>query len=170
MDYIELAQDCAESIYDTKPPNPKYVACTRDLLLGTAATESGFKARRQNNYTLVEIEGAWGLWQIEKNSVIDSLRVLKLRPALRENAANFLVGHDNIDGLLATSSECVLRLMHSWDRLAILMARLHYFKFRAPIPEGLQAQAEYYKIYFNTMAGKGSVEKYLRDWRTYVKL
>lgn len=166
---LDLAKECAQQVYSRSPPNEKYQQLTVELLLGTAATESHFHYRRQTVYSMRSDVGGWGLWQTEKASVEDNIYRLKLDLPLRSNCAKFLVGHDNIDGILDLPSTSLLRLIHSWDRLAILMCRLHYFKFKSPIPEGLHHQAEYYKIYYNTTDGSGSPEKYIEDWNQYVK-
>lgn len=168
MDFSALASKCAKEIYGSTPPNDNYVDRTIRLLLGTAATESHFIYRRQGGFSLDSDRGAWGIWQTELDSVSDNLKLLARRSDIRERTAKFLVGHENIDGILAMTPESVLRLVHSWDALAIVMCRLHYFHKRPPIPESLQGQAEYYKIYYNTLAGKGSPEKYIRDWNLYV--
>jgi hypothetical protein len=169
MSLAELSLRCAKEIYGSIAPNTNYIDRTHRLLLGTAATESHFKYRRQGGFSFDSDKGAWGLWQTEKDSVEDNLRLLSRREDIRSRVANFLVGHENIDGLLAMNSSAVLRLIYSWDALAVVMCRLHYFHKRPPIPESLEAQAEYYKIYYNSMLGKGSPEKYIRDWNTFVK-
>lgn len=167
--YSDLARECANKIFSKTPPNEVYAEAVASLLLGTGATESGFTQRRQRNYSMAENSGAWGLWQTEEGSVQDNINRLKRDDLLRKNCSLFLLGHEDMSGILNTSSHCLLRMIYSWDRLAILMCRLHYFKFKAPIPKDLQGQAEYYKIYYNTMLGKGSSEKYLKDFKRYVK-
>lgn len=169
MNYSELCLRCAKEIYGSTPPTERYALITQYLLLGTAATESGFKARRQYGYSMSSNDGAWGIWQTEEGSVSDNIKLLKRRPDLRSRVAKFLVGHDNIDGLLVISTHCLLRLIYSWDELAVVMCRLHYLHKPPPIPDSLQAQAKYYKIYYNSMKGKGSPEKYIEDWNTHVK-
>jgi len=167
--YWELARECASKIYSKTPPNAVYVEATANLLVGTAATESGFIYRRQKGFDLTDSRGAWGLWQIEEASVKDNIERLQRDEPLRKNCSMFLLGHEDMTGILNVRSHCLLRMIYSWDKLAILMCRLHYFKFKAAIPKDFQAQAEYYKIYYNTMLGKGSPEKYMKDWNTYVK-
>jgi hypothetical protein len=63
----------------------------------------------------------------------------------------------------------LLRLVHDWDRFAVLMARIHYYRFPEAIPADLRGQAEYWKRRYNTTAGKGTPDKYITDWRRLVE-
>ncbi len=59
-----------------------------------------------------------------------------------------------------------------WDiRLAILLARLRYRVVEAPLPKAgdLAAQAAYWKQWYNTPAGRGTVEEYEDNFRKYVR-
>ena len=56
----------------------------------------------------------------------------------------------------------------SWEDLTKplysgLAARLFLVKIPAPIPSDLPGQAAYWKRYYNTVAGKGTVEKFIED-------
>lgn len=44
-----------------------------------------------------------------------------------------------------------------------LAARLFLARIPAPIPADLTAQAQYWKKYYNTSAGKGTVQKFIND-------
>ena len=44
-----------------------------------------------------------------------------------------------------------------------LAARLYLVRIRAPIPSDLTSQARYWKTYYNTAAGKGTVQKFIAD-------
>ncbi|XP_020604854.1 uncharacterized protein LOC110043706 [Orbicella faveolata] len=44
-----------------------------------------------------------------------------------------------------------------------LAARLFLVRFRAPIPSDVLSQARYWKRYYNTSAGKGTVQKFIDD-------
>jgi hypothetical protein len=139
--------------------------------MGTAATESHLRYRRQGGFSLASDRGAWGLWQTEVGSVADGLKMLAARQELRYRAAKFLYGSEgdiDMEGLLAMEARDVLRVIHSWDRLAVLFARLHYFRVAAPVPHTLMEQAAYWKEYYNTRLGKGTPMKYLNDWNQYI--
>ena len=168
---IELCRECGHEVYGTRPPTPAYGEAVARLLMGTAATESNLVHRRQGGFGFDTNAGAWGLWQTEEGSVGDNMKMLKARGALRARASFFLYGvegDEEMEGLLHVGTHCMLRMIHSWDRLAVLHARLHYFHRSEPVPAGLEEQAAYWKKHYNTYKGKGSVEKYLRDWRRLV--
>ena len=42
-------------------------------------------------------------------------------------------------------------------------ARLYLARISAPIPSDLPSQAQYWKTYYNTSAGKGTVQKFIND-------
>jgi len=46
--------------------------------------------------------------------------------------------------------------------LCVLFTRLKYKKIPEVIPNSMQGRAEYWKKYYNTVAGKGTVEHYLK--------
>lgn len=172
MDHLkELARSCASSIYGHRAPTVQYARAVGDLLIGTAAVESGMTARRQYGYETSDSGGAWGKWQTEAPPLVDNIRYLRAHDAVRRNAGRWLYGpcgDEDMGGLLRTSEHCLLRLIHDWDRLAVLMARIHYMRFSAPVPSTLQGQAEYWKRYYNTTAGKGTPGKYIRAWERLV--
>lgn len=45
--------------------------------------------------------------------------------------------------------------------LCLLFTRLHYLPFKEVIPTTLEGRAKYWKKYYNTIKGKGTVEHYL---------
>jgi hypothetical protein len=51
---------------------------------------------------------------------------------------------------------------------ATAMCRVHYLRFADPIPDNLPGQAAYWKRYYNTPLGKGTVEDYITAWRRLV--
>lgn len=188
---LELCRECGATVFDRAAPNTKYAEATARLLFGTAATESHFRYRRQTVFDWGRNIGAWGLFQTEQGSVESGLNMLRTRPALAASAARFVfqqagadispilgneimhaaakaVGgaHPLVGELRGQHSSNLLRVISGWDRLACLFARLHYMRVPAPIPLDLHGQAEYWKRYYNTHAGKGTPMKYLADWKS----
>lgn len=53
----------------------------------------------------------------------------------------------------------------------ILMARFHYLRVKEPLPkaEDSKGLAEYWKKYYNTTLGKGTVEKAIEEYKKYVQ-
>jgi hypothetical protein len=169
-DLYRLARACMAACYETTPPSDRYVDAGARLIIGTAATESHFRFRRQTVFDWTTDRGAWGLWQTEGGSVVDGVEQLLKRPVLARRAAQWLFQQDDaeIAPITMQSRGALLRLISGWDRLAMLFCRLHYLRVPAPIPHDLAAQAAYWKLHYNTPLGKGSVEKYIIDWNRIV--
>lgn len=124
------------------------------LLMGTCAQESGMgKWRRQ-------LGGgpALGVMQMEPGTFRDIVdNYLRWRPELLERVMEV----SGVDRLEAEDLE-------SNDRLAVCMARVHYARVSAPIPGDLPGQARYWKRWYNTPRGKGTVEEYVENFKRYV--
>lgn len=54
----------------------------------------------------------------------------------------------------------IQELQHS-PLLSVIFARLYYMLIPKPIPDNIVGRAEYWKKYYNTYAGSGTVEHYL---------
>lgn len=162
-----LCLDCAHAIWGAVEPSPKYARATARLLLGTAAQESNFLHRRQLGFGWDSIPGAWGLWQTEIGSVRDNLAYLKNRPSVMARAGRWLYQYADahLAGLYGLDDLTLLRTIAGWERLAVLMARIHYCRVPEPIPEGLAEQSVYWKRYYNTIEGHGTPEQYLNSWK-----
>lgn len=162
---------CALACYETKPPTAEYADAVARLLVGTAATESHFRFRRQTVFDWNTDRGAWGLWQTEGAAVADSVDYLVRRPVLAKRMAQWLFMQDDaeIAPIFAQSTGTLLRLISGWDSLALMFCRLHYLRVPSPVPRDLAGQAAYWKQHYNTPLGKGTAEKYLADWDRFVK-
>ena len=163
---MDLCTSCASAIYGRQAPAPHYQRAVASLLAGTAATESGLQSRRQHGFGWGADTGAWGLWQTEAAAVEDSIAYMLRRDDVAQRCAAWLFRQDaaNMDPVLGMSTHALLRTLSGWDRLACLFARLHYLRIPAPVPNTQRGRAMYYKRYYNTAAGAGSVEKYLADY------
>lgn len=124
-----------------------------ELLLGTALHESQLRYRRQ-------LGGgpARGLFQME--------------PATHNDIwNNFLVYHKGlgaqVKALKTTPDSNVLSELENNDRYAAAMARVHYRRAPALLPAAgdLPAMAAYWKKYYNTVYGAGTVQQYIDDWK-----
>lgn len=120
-----------------------------NLLLGTAAQESKFGTYLRQ----LGIGPALGVFQIE--------------PAtfnwLRDKYSN-RVGYTTVlQGRVAVELE--------WDIfLSIVIARLRYRVVPAPLPpaDDIEKLAAYWKLYYNTPAGAGTVEEFIKNYERYV--
>lgn len=164
-DLIQLCRECAWRVYGTRPPSVRYAEAVARLLMGTAAAESLLKYRRQFGFSMENPNGAWGLWQTEQHAVADSVRYLYRRRDVMAAAARFAPSVVDAAEMGALPR---LHLIRDDDRLACLFARLHYLRVAEAVPDDLRGQAGYWKQYYNTRAGKGTVEGYMDKWRVYV--
>lgn len=127
-----------------------------ELLIGTAAHES------QLGTYIHQVGGpALGVFQMEPDTWSDIYQnFLVYNPAcLRKiEAVRRVVGRSAEDMIADLRYACV-------------MARLQYFrvKERLPAADDLAGQARYWKQYYNTPQGKGTVGQYIADYRKYVR-
>lgn len=132
-------------------PACKHIGVTNkngiDLVWETGCTESHYR-----HFSQVGGGPALGLWQMEPNTHNDIWEnVLKYREALAEKVRS-----------LCTDGPKPSELMFN-PFYAAAMCRVQYLRFEEAIPDDIVGRAHYYKKYYNTHEGKGSVEKYLAD-------
>jgi hypothetical protein len=122
------------------------------LLLGTALVESDLFHRRQ-------IKGgpARGLFQMEIATHDDIWN-------------NFLKYRDNLANAIISLQSSPTADRHTDletnDKYACAMARINYFRAPAPLPMAgdINRMAAYWKQYYNTLLGAGTVSKYIKKW------
>lgn len=125
------------------------IKCTeeaRELLMMTCAHESHLGTYRK------QIGGpALGIFQMEPATFKDlQENFIAHRKVLKD-----LVGHRKPEELVED------------DVLAIMMARIHYFRYPESIPKDPVGMSELAKKRYNTVAGKATAEKYLQDYQKY---
>ena len=129
-------------------------ASAEKLLLMTACHESmGFKHKKQMGGG-----PARSYFQIEPNTLEDlGENYLRHRP----HKLIFLQKFEPIADSFADM------LMH--DRYAVAAARMIYSRVPEPLPDvdDNDGMARYWKSYWNTYLGAGTVEKFLDDWDRY---
>lgn len=113
-----------------------------DLLLETCAVESDFSKYDK------QIGGpAMGWWQMEPDTLNDiRINYIKYRPEL----------HRFLEGNLLDAE------------FAVIMARIHYMRVKAPVPDTRLERAKYWKKYYNTVQGKGTIAKYMEKANRYL--
>ncbi len=117
------------------------------LLLGTAAVESDL-----GTYTRQRGGGpARGIFQMERPTFDDIQTRLKVR-------------YPEITDWIHEDQETDLHQ-------ATIMARLKYRSIPTPLPsaDDLQALAEYWKLYYNTPLGAGTIEKFKAKYIKYIE-
>jgi hypothetical protein len=120
-----------------------------DLLMETAAHESLL------GYYLTQLGGgpAKGLFQMEP-ATFETVRKYAI------NTQPYTVYKHLLD---RTADEM------EWDhKLAILMARLNYLSKPGAIPTTRSGRAAYWKKYWNTYLGKGTIKDYMSSARKYL--
>lgn len=123
------------------------------LLMGTAAQESGF-----GRY-IKQIKGpALGIFQIEPNT-------------FNSICNDFLAYNDDLRFLVW--DVCNIREFDAQDldtnlELSICFARLKYYTIPASIPTDLDGQAAYWKKYYNTIYGAGTVDEYISNYNKFI--
>ena len=117
-----------------------------NLLVGTACVESNC-----GEY-IKQINGpACGIFQIEPNTAKDiQENYIKYKPDLK-----YLHDKFYLKGLTLEEN-----LMYNLS-YSILMCRLFYRRIKEPIPKTISGQAAYWKKYYNTHLGKGTIEDYI---------
>lgn len=125
------------------------------LLAGTAAVESAF-----GTFLRQKADGpALGVFQMEPATEEDIWsNYLAYRPKLSTNVWG-LAGVDRPD-----ATHLQLNLIYQ-----ILMARIHYLRVKAPIPDtgDPAVLGRYWKDHYNTTMGKGHVAHFVTAWDRY---
>lgn len=127
-----------------------------DLLIGTACQESscGYYIRQLN---CEENIGAFGIYQMELATADDIFtNFLDYKQILKEKVLSFKTKTmDNAENL-------------KWNlAYSTAMCRIHYYRVKEQIPAGIYGQAQFWKKYYNTEYGKGTIEEYLHNWQKY---
>ena len=115
-----------------------------EMIVETAIAETGLGQIEDKT-----VGAGMGLTQFDEMPFNDiKTRTMKLRPQIQKDL--------KIDISLV-----------NWDDLrfnpflSLLFTRLHYWLKGDPIPATIEERAKYWKLHYNTKAGKGTVEHYL---------
>lgn len=125
-----------------------------DLLMGTCAQESqcGRYLKQLGNGP------AMGIYQMEPATHRDLWEnFLHHRPQLADKIAA-LAGRKG-----PRPEEMIGNLNY-----ATAMCRVHYFRRPEALPKTLEGQAGYWKKFWNTSLGKGTIQQYLDNWGKYI--
>lgn len=125
-----------------------------NLLMGTAAQESHLGKYRK------QIGGgpALGIFQMEPATFNDIVKnYLRFKPGLT-------VKIEGVARVCRFHAEDI----ENNDLLAICMARVHYLRVSEAIPSDVEGMARYWKKYYNTPLGKGTVEEFISNYKKLV--
>jgi hypothetical protein len=131
-----------------------YSLAAEELLLGTACQES-----KCGTFLKQLGKGpALGVFQMEPRTHDDLwLGFITPRKEMAEKVSALLAFHEG-----SPSKHMMWNL-----RYAAAMCRIHYYRVKDPLPAAgdIPAQAAYWKRFYNTPKGAGTVEEYLNNWR-----
>lgn len=166
---IDINQFREEVVRPTLHDLKMYSPVAENLIMGTAAQESGFSYIKQ-------LGGgpALGMFQVEPATAEDILfRYLKTRKDLRarfERAVQVVPPH-NIDWDNTTIGMVSQRLVYDL-RFGVALCRLRYWMMPEKMParaDDLLGLARYYKAHYNTPLGKATEHEFMSNYRRYVK-
>ena len=158
IDCRQLREYVVKPVLKHLAPAIPYSIEAEDLLLGTCAQESHMGT--WIDQTTPGPGPAFGIFQMERATHDDLWRnFLNYSSVLRLRVEAF-----EIPGSLERADQMVGNLYY-----AAAMCRVHYFRVKESIPDTLSRQAAYWKKYYNTVYGKGTVQEYLENYRKYVR-
>lgn len=133
-----------------------YSLAASDLVLGTIAQESAC------GQYIKQIGGG------------PALGICQMEPATHDDIwKNFLRYKDDLRDAVARESACGIggdaRELVGNLNYAVAMCRVHYARKPGLIPADRLGQARYWKQWYNTEKGAGSVDEYMRNWARYVE-
>jgi hypothetical protein len=152
-------------ILPTLKPLELWSLAAETLLVGTCAHESAM-----GKY-LHQIKGpALGIYQIEPVTHFDIwANYLKYNPVLREKILGMVpqrnLRHDSVTGIDYGAETLLITDL----AYATVMARLVYRRAPTALPEAddIDGLAAYWKKYYNTPLGSGTVEKFIAHYSKY---
>ena len=126
-----------------------------ELVFLTGLVESGYKYISQIGSGI-----ARSFWQVEPKTAIDNLQhYLKHRPSLMQKCA---------EATLVDIKHWQNYDEHLWEEIlektiaaGIIHARIKYWRVPKKMPTSVEGQANYWKKYYNSELGAGSVEHYI---------
>lgn len=117
------------------------------LILATGQVESRYKYLKQ-------IKGpALGFFQMEPATMRDILdNYVAYRSKYKNALLELGLDYNNLEFCLMTNIA-----------IQVALCRLHYRRVPSPLPKTLKEMAVYWKSYYNSHLGKGTVEKFIKD-------
>lgn len=98
-----------------------------------------------------------------------ALGLMQIEPATHDDIWNNVISinsdlESKVNALLGSSTK-LSALQHN-DIYGVAMARIFFTRFSEPLPAlgDVQGMAEYWKKYYNTPGGAGTIEKFMNDW------
>lgn len=165
----DLCGDVAKNVYrSNRAPSAEYADRVQTILFMIASHESGgFIHRRQMGFGRFGDRGAFSLWQVQWNSITDSLHRIA-QDSEMENRIILLCERNGISRpplSFKRKDELLLALQQtSGDILGAVLARLHLLGRPGAIPQDISEMAQYAKEQYNTRGGSATPELYMRHF------
>lgn len=137
-----------------------YSPAAVNLCLGTIAQESSFVFLRQNDYDYSSDNGAFGLCQIELNTLRSTRDWLaKKNPHLAQKI-------DITRSHILSDKDSLIGNLH----YSILIMRSVYLSINKPLPSynDIEGLAHYWKDRYNSKYGKGTPEEFVANYNKYL--
>jgi hypothetical protein len=142
--------DCMGRIIDIRMSSLK----SKKLLLGTSCSESQLTYVKQFNGGC-----ALGLYQMEPATYNDICNWLEKHKGTDFKNKVIYCIYEEMYRDLPDATQLVYNL-----RLQTIFARLHYWRVSDPIPKATPLQAQYWKTFYNTALGRGTVQHYINSF------
>lgn len=120
-----------------------------NLVLLTGLAETGFRDVYQQG-----AGPAIGPYQCEPATYDDSKVYIRRKPKIYKAILPLVIGGGDLPK--------VTQLAGNWY-LATAICRVHYWRRPEPLPTTLEEMAEYWKEFYNTPAGRGTIEHFIRS-------
>ena len=130
---------------------------THGLLRRIAWVES-MDGKHPNTFRDPSAKAGVGIWQMDKGTFNDLKMQTTLYDLFRKVKKRFGIDFRTIE-----------RKELSRPLVSALAARIQLYRFKEKIPLDITQQAKYWKKYYNTKKGSGTVEKFLGDMKTLPK-
>lgn len=161
IDPVQLRDYVMRPVLKYLEPEIPYSISAEQLLLGTAAQESRLKYLHQ-----LGKGPAVGLWQMEPNTHNDIWKNYfygDQHRGIKTKLQSLRV--DDFPGII-DSHEMAGNLYY-----ACAMSRVYYWRIREPLPppDDPYKMGAYWKKYYNTEAGKGTIEQFEESWKLIEK-
>lgn len=156
--------------FDKKYKDGFYSFSAENLLIGIAAIETlGGYWLKQNLGAKNDANGvALGIWQMEEKTYIDCWKnfILK-RPELHKEIKKYF---DFKTDKIPDADNLIYNLRYACFMSRLYLWRMPPFTNELNLPQAndLTNLAIYYKKYYNTAEGKGSVSKFIADYERYI--
>lgn len=164
--------ECVQAVHPWPSIDPDYARIRTEMILRTLSMESSLKWRRQNTIKdPCSLVGGNGIAQTEFETLKWMLGRLTRSPLLQERVRDWHFGDQEnpypLNWYQIFGAENLLWQARSDDRLSVLLCSLRYMFAPGIIPDGVDAQFEYWLKHYN---GGGKLKHATRadalvEWR-----